>query len=179
MTDLPQPHDVSDGTFLAISPRTFYSLQLNRTSLPDCPEESVKCSHSYSLKWLWDNECQANFVCSRLEGNVCGDYGVGVAFGDQQEADVCYAKEVHSGRLEFYSVAEISIWYLDAADDFLIDCHFWCAGNGSNFEGVDTAEGNTTIDDKALAELVRPLRLSIWNKYLLWQFLARLMRRTR
>ena len=89
-----------------------------------------------------------------FSGNICGDYGVSVAFGAGSEpSHVCKANVRHTGRVEPFSRASVSIWYLRSSSaDPDIECHFWCSGNGTAFDVGPPLTG--PIDEKALHDVV-------------------------
>ena len=66
--EVPKPADVEGGHH-PISPRAIYRIVVDgRQDLPDCGDGKTKCSFTYKLGWLWDVECEATLVCSKLEG---------------------------------------------------------------------------------------------------------------
>ena len=90
-------------------------------------------------------------------GNICGDYGVSVAFGAGSDpSHVCKANVRHTGLVDPFSMASVSIWYLvSSSADPNIECHFWCSGNGTAFEVGHPLTG--PIDEKALQDVVSPI----------------------
>ena len=77
-----------------------------------------------------------------------------VAFGEGGDpSPVCNVGETHSGVVDSFSGASVSIWYLrrsSAEPD--IECHFWCSGNGTAFEVGPPLAG--PIDEEALQSVV-------------------------
>ena len=69
----------------------------------------------------------SNFVCTKFEGNPCGEFGIQLGHLDET-TEVCFEGELHSNILEFYSQLNISVWYLKGDQyKFELDCHLWCS----------------------------------------------------
>ena len=67
--EVPKPTE-AEGGHRPISPRAIYRIVVDgRQDLPDC-EDEIKCSFTYELGWLWDVDCEATFVCSKLGGEL-------------------------------------------------------------------------------------------------------------
>ena len=61
-----------EGGHLPMSPRAVYRIRLGAgEDFPSCRDSnSIKCSFTYEFEWLWEAECEATFVCSKLEGEL-------------------------------------------------------------------------------------------------------------
>ena len=77
-----------------------------------------------------------------------------MAFGEGAEpSPVCNVGKAHSGIVDPFSRASVSIWYLRRSTaDPDIECHFWCSGNGTAFEVGPPLAG--PIDEEALQSVV-------------------------
>ena len=79
-----------------------------------------------------------------------------VSFGDgAAPTPVCTAGEAHSGRVESFSKAAVSVWHLrrsSVAARANIECLLWCSGNGTAFETGSLVTG--PIDSDALMAVV-------------------------
>ena len=75
-------------------------------------EEDGVCQKRFRFAWLRDETCVASFVCGRLDGNVCGDYGVtfGVDGNDSASAaaEVCFERRVRRATMARGDVAAVS-----------------------------------------------------------------------
>ena len=70
LNEVPKP---TESESCPISPRGIYRIVVDgREDLPNCENEGdkIKCSFTYELGWLWDVECGATFVCSKLGGEL-------------------------------------------------------------------------------------------------------------
>ena len=54
------------------------------------------CRQKNRFEWRGRTDCRSNFVCTRLHGNVCGDFGVTLSYGltgaeltSREDVEVC------------------------------------------------------------------------------------------
>ena len=61
-----------EGSRQPMSPRAVYRLRLGGgKEFPSCRNsDGIKCSFTYEFEWLWEEECEATFVCSKLVGEL-------------------------------------------------------------------------------------------------------------
>ena len=105
--------------------------------------------HTISLSWLWEQECQSSFVCETMSGNPCGDYGLKLAYREQNQS-VCHAGQKYHGSLEFNEVLDISVWHTDGAK-FEASCFFWCTEDGELPADIT----QTSVDQDLITAIVR------------------------
>ena len=86
---------------------------------------NLRCNLERQFLWRGRGDCESTLVCTRLDGNVCGDYAV-VADGK----DVCFEGEEHRGSLEAGEVYSVSAWASGLDPWMHGDCYFWCTGGG-------------------------------------------------
>ena len=94
------------------------------------------CHQKYRFEWRGRRGCESNFVCSRLDGNVCGDFGVALSYGltgvqlsSRRDAEVCQAGRAHRGNVTDGRALEIQLWYRRGAQ-FQVECFMWCTPGG-------------------------------------------------
>ena len=99
------------------------------TNAPPCLSAEKPCV--VLEKFLPHENCTFGLICSDLEGNICGDYGLTVSTAAAAEAvDVCHAGELYSGPVDNIHGVELKLWYHNGTR-FRAACHFWCTGDGS------------------------------------------------
>ena len=134
----------------ALSPKTVYFLNQTKTEVALCASEM--CSNEYAFKWHGSKQCKANFLCTKLSQNACGDYGIVLKDwrnnNGSEDEDVCYDHILHKRNIENGDEIEIQLW-LNNGTRFDADCFLWCTATGSIPE--DAAVKN----DDLLENLVR------------------------
>ena len=78
-------------------------------------------------------------MCTSLEGNVCGDYGIAAGANG---SSVCYENEEHRGDLGSGEVYSVAAWSTGRDSSMRAECFFWCTGGG----GPPSAKGETDRD---------------------------------
>ena len=79
------------------------------------------------------HSCQAKFICSRLTGSPCGDYGLTVSYyndGQQTSDVVCHAGHLYEGVLQHEGTIDLALWFVPGAR-FEATCYLWCSESGS------------------------------------------------
>ena len=151
VTLLPSPSSLARNETRPLNPTNIYRLSVDHDDMPACAENEIRCSTSYKFQWLWEDQCTVNFACSKLQGNICGEFGVAVLTGSS-ETRVCQEKTVVQTNLSFYSALEIEIWTLQKAD-FAINCQFWCDRDESNSD-ITRPDNSSTVTDEDVQSLV-------------------------
>ena len=64
--------------FEAISPVKIYNtLHVKNNTAKMCRNEGQRiCTAKYRFSWMGKSPCNASFICDKLGGNICGDYGI-------------------------------------------------------------------------------------------------------
>ena len=79
--------------------------------------------------------CTFNLVCSKLDGHICGDYGVIAQHLPQVNGSiagsVCSVGQVVSYDVVPGDFIELSLWTTSQTGHNDYNCHFWCTRNGS------------------------------------------------
>ena len=76
-----------------LSPYAVYSI--DRDSSDDISSQLATSGPVMAFIGSWaraEDRCHAHLVCPVLEGNSCGDFGIGVRFGDGSEHDLCWTR---------------------------------------------------------------------------------------
>ena len=115
------------------SPVLIYNTIIKRDdgSVQNCSVEEDKCQQEYSFKQWHSSSCQFNFVCSQLEENPCGDFGLSLNVGNEDKnEDVCHPGIIHSAELRHKTSVKIGLWQMKSA---AIDaqCYAWCTPDGT------------------------------------------------
>lgn len=114
---------------------------------------ATKCWKREQFHWLQEDSCTATFVCSHMETNVCGDFGVVLGHPIHEDKNYCFPKEHYSQLLQTNDRLDIGIWYIREAV-FSLRCYFWCTETGAY-----PAEPKPKVDGTFLERLVCTLRL--------------------
>ncbi|TRY78589.1 hypothetical protein TCAL_04995 [Tigriopus californicus] len=152
---LDPPMENGDST--PLSPTAIYHFKLNESDLPQC-QDQLRCDAHYQFQWLWEEPCHVMFVCNQLTDNICGDYGLELEQADASEnREICFPQRIYESQLGFYYNLKVSFWYLQKAK-FNVECHFWCAHEGSTpaKPGPNSTIEQETVD--ALMEATTNMR---------------------
>ncbi len=127
-----------------MSPLAIYHINYNASSNDLRCENDVDeiCVKDTSLVWRLTESCKASLICPRLDGNVCGDYGLTIAFTPHWLQDslvseyagfksVCHEGHLTTGMLSTNDRMQFSIWKHKDADDVSGFCYFWCTRDGT------------------------------------------------
>lgn len=143
-----------------ISQINVYELNAVQGSFGTC-EEKERCEAVIELDWLTKDPGQWNFICTKLNGNICGDYGVQLNQNDGTPIDVCYVGEIHKGQLESPSSLNISVWFAPASL-YEIRCYFWATKDGHLPKTISKSNDNEDI----IQALVNHVKLEQADKQL-------------
>ena len=123
-----------------------YHFRQEQNSLEEC--EDRKCYVRTQLKWNGQENCTFGFICSRLEGNSCGDFGLEL---ERDETDqVCHASKLHSLTLSTGDETKINLWYSGNFSSE-IACYYWCTHDGR----IPQKPESQKLDKNVLDDLVR------------------------
>lgn len=127
----------------------------------DC--DSSKCWKTQQFHWLQEDNCTASFVCSTMEYNVCGDFGVVIGQEGYEDRDYCFPREHFSRVLQQNDRLDINIWFIQGVN-FRLKCYLWCTESGDF-----PREPKPKVDGAFLEKLVRYLgvKLKILKIYIL------------
>ena len=59
--------------------------------------------------WLGDEMCKASLVCPELTGAACADYGIEIAYGEEEANKVCCMVDEHAGFMQFFTVDQFDL----------------------------------------------------------------------
>ena len=113
-----------------ISPNKIYEL----VEKGDSCINSTICRDQITFHWHHDSICKSSFFCPKLDGNVCGDFGITVNYGPFQEmaqyaATVCYQNFGYKGQMVRRSFASMHLVYKEHIS-YNATCYFWCTESG-------------------------------------------------
>ena len=119
--------DLKDLTTHVINPNTAYHLFDNSTQ--ECLERRCESSNNYILLARSLDKCIFKIFCSRLEGNVCGSYGIDVLHHDNVQS-LCNRGQLITRNLAHNTTLSLKLWH---SNDAFVDyaCYFWCTGDGN------------------------------------------------
>ena len=124
-----------------VSPTKIYRFQ--RHSKP-CP--TSKCKEIIDFNWhLFDEPCMLHFMCRKLSGHICGDYGLKLTV-DDEKVDICKTNVTTILPLE--ETGYLEYWYTQD-DRHDMTCYLWCHTD-KNFN----AEVDQDFFNSALSEIV-------------------------
>ena len=132
-----------------LSSSTIYHIALDASQLPaDVSGNSSATHHDvHVFRWLGRDACLSSFICGKLEGNACGDYGVSVA-----GSDVCLSGDLRRGRVESGETLTVDIWHVRSGldDEMDISCFLYCTDDG----GLPDFDPDSLVDNDFVDELV-------------------------
>lgn len=135
---------------IMLKPTDVYVLyKTEQAANTSCSQE--KCQLTRSFENLGRSSCEAYVICM-LYGNVCGDFGMQVAFGSDEKQDVCYSGVWHRGKIAPLSSMTIALWWLQGVkDNPSAFCFTWCTEDGE----PPHQQGSSGVDGLTLSQLVR------------------------
>ena len=120
--------DEEASTEVYVSPTAVYrNLHVGNGSSEDC--DNNICSVSYRFSRIASTPCNVSFVCTKLTGDPCAEYQIGVTFNDEDRQKYCYGGEAYLGLLETDEYVDVDLWYVDKSE-FKAECFLWCADDG-------------------------------------------------
>ena len=114
----------------AVSPHQVFFANQSQNDAGSC--ENERCFQRFKFVNHGQDSCQAQVICTQLEGNVCGDYGVTLLRTGQVQEEIkhlCYEKELTSQTVSSQGSLEMIVWFLPGAE-FIAQCYLWCTGDG-------------------------------------------------
>ena len=117
----------------ALSPHYIYAFNQSLVVQTKKNCQKDKCLSVHTLNWYNRKSCQANAICPKLTGNVCGDYALGVLFkniSNSQAHTLCERSDVIQGGLESNGRLMIYI-YSNPKHEMNFQCYVWCTPDGS------------------------------------------------
>ena len=109
---------------VSLAPHKIYHLEYN-TSVLSTTNEYISHINRYFL-WLHDDSCQSKFVCTSLNGELWGRYGIKVQNADEEVFRITKNGAVLENILDFNEWLEVTIWYLPNTQIDSISCFLWC-----------------------------------------------------
>ena len=118
---------MSPASYYLAPNKLFEMSNMEALQAQDCVNDI--CTIDKSLKWIGKNACQFNFVCIKLKGNACGEFGIDVIH-KQNKTRLCYKNQVLEFRMQTLDEVHVALWYSKTAD-FKLTCHAWCTPTGA------------------------------------------------
>lgn len=115
-----------EGESLLIQPTVVVHLT-SKANYSHCQNDI--CHMKASLANLGRSACISNFICSVLNDNPCGDFGLELTYSQGKTQDVCFVGELHRETLNASASLEVDLWYGKAKKKD-ISCFFWCTKDG-------------------------------------------------
>lgn len=95
-------------------------------------------------------------MCPKLNGNICGDFGITMVGDDGVEQHkFCHEGHMKAIELAAGEKAAIKRWYSGEFDANLC-CYFWCTADGSLPESQQDIGDDQTGVQSVLKEMVNP-----------------------
>lgn len=98
---------------------------------------SGTCWLSTSLQWFGKQPCSVRTICTRLRGNICGDYGLVVnhVSGSNgtliKSTNLCFENQLVEYSANSGEIVDIRLWYLVKPGPNDVNCFSWCNLGGS------------------------------------------------
>ena len=73
----------------SLSPTRVFYTEFDPASSATCGDKADTCTNSYTFNNLANSACQSSFICSALDGNTCGSYGIDLNL-DSHSHEVCF-----------------------------------------------------------------------------------------
>lgn len=138
---------MSFGTQFPISPHVVYHWYNNQSNATTSLSPALQ-GDALIFKNSRKEKCSSHLLCSSLNGNICGDFGLHLDKANQSKC-VCYEQKCYLGSVEPGHHFNISLWnYSDA--EFEAECFFWCTETGQ----LPPAPPNKSKDKNILNQLV-------------------------
>ena len=122
-------------TDVITSPVKVYKLGENLSNYK-CDPVTHLCKTQLTFEWLNpDAVCESSFLCTKLEGSICQDYGVIVTHLSKEgiqikNESVCQRSTLHEGTIGAGQRADITFWHGEFYFGYKSECYFWCTKNG-------------------------------------------------
>ena len=140
----------TDPTSKSLSTLNIYQFLFGSRS--SCTDGSSRCEISTDLQYFATGSCDFTFVCSVLDGNPCGSYGIKVGLANEEEDhDVCNVGQTVNGTLTSGQTLEVSLWYTEHMTAQDPKCYLWCR---DPLERNKTEKNSNSIDEDTLKDLV-------------------------
>ena len=99
--------------------------------------------------------CYSNFICVRMNGNVCSSYGITVSHKNQEgsllkQDAVCEPHALISGSMSPGHYTNINLWFKEDEPYYDASCYFWCTETGH----LPSATGEVSIGDPTLESTI-------------------------
>ena len=117
---------------MGISPHFLYAFNDSHIK-KDMSCHADKCLSVYNLHWHNQNNCESNLVCPTLEGNICGDFALGVSYVTQSSTNtvtLCEKGEMlkqvlpPESKLVLYAFNNLRHF-----QRMRFECYMWCSYN--------------------------------------------------
>ena len=81
------------------------------------------------FRWARRDTCTGQFFCTQLKGNVCGNYGLSLLYGQ----DYCFEnRSLPVDLSQSKQELDVSLWSVDAdIEPIQAVCYLWCTKDGS------------------------------------------------
>ena len=130
------------------SRRSLSSFNIYEFSFRRSPCTEDRCQITSVLQYVASDSCDYTFVCSVLDGNICGSYGVEIDHSVEEEQDVCNQGEIFNGTLLSGQTLAVSLWYTQHMTAKDPNCYLWCR------DPKERNKTDTFIDEDTLRDLV-------------------------
>jgi hypothetical protein len=133
---------------ISIASSKIYHLTIGSDDF-DEPCGNSRCELVAEFVWRGRDHCHSTLLCTVLDGNICGDYGMVAG-----NVTVCHEGVDYEDSLESGQMYDVRAWYAAAWPDSHrgAECYFWCTSDG----GAPPAPG-AKIDSALINSLVNIL----------------------
>ena len=123
---------VSDSYFTS---NKIFNVRLNGSALTSANTRQEDTARlEYRFWWFsYGNPaatCKSRFVCTKLDGNVCGDYGIRVS-DSAGVSEICHPTSSYYGTVGNGKAFHLSLWHLLPRPNMQLSCYVWCTEDGS------------------------------------------------
>ena len=109
------------------------------------------CKSQKSFMWHHKSRCISSFICTQLNGNVCGDFGISLMYGPDSKSKKfssmsCFEENRYLGllkddnHLHIYQVHKK--WH-----QYNVTCYFWCTSDGQLPQPLPSYPESSIVQD--------------------------------
>ena len=137
-------------------PHRVYKMETHDLEKSTCHERL--CSKQAGFVWYSEMGCHSHFMCTKLDGNICGNFWVNIAkVNSSAVVSVCQENVIYRNQLASTEPLAVQLLYTKEARFDLV-CYIWCAADGENGLPIEKPLGNSErppIEDISLRVVVQ------------------------
>ena len=116
----------AEDTFTsAVSPIKIERVVFSSDRAFEICKNETDCVLSQTYQWHGEQDYESRFVCTKLDGNPCGDYTLTI----NEIKPLCRENKVESRLLSPNETFNLTLDF-EVGSNFEIQCYFWCTKDG-------------------------------------------------